>query len=122
MIEPFTGDLDAVAAYTGGAPVRALLVATDAFFPRIRSGEYVVVADEGTVSNGDDVLVHLRDGKGGVMLYQYLYESDGAYVFQHFKERMQVTVSRDFVALMEPIFGVYNKRAKVSAIKSDAAG
>ena len=119
MVEGYTGDLDAVAAYTGGAPVRALLVATDAFFPRIRSGEYVVVADEGSVAGGDDVLVHLRDGLGGVALYQYLYESDGAYIFQHLKEPTQVTMPKSDVARMEPIFGVYNKRAKVNAIKTE---
>lgn len=124
MVEPFTGDLDAVAAFTGGAPVRALMVSTDAFFPRFRSGEIVVVADEGSVVSGDDVFVHLRPHHGAnttprVALYQFLYEVEGAYVFQNFREPTQVTLPKSEVVLMEPIFGCYNKRAKLAAIKPD---
>jgi hypothetical protein len=116
-------DLDAVAAFTGGAPVRALVISTDAFYPRFRSGEFVVVANEGSVANGDDVFVHLRPtGKppvAHVQLYQFLYETDGVYVFQHFREPTQVTRRKGEVLLMEPVFGSYNKRAKLAALKSD---
>ena len=120
MIHEFTGDHEAIAAYTGGVPARAFRVNTEEFFPRVRRGEYVVVATDAEPLPLQDVLVHptVNAKKGSVYLYQFLHRIEDTFVFQYLTKHMQVTYQIDEIVLIEPVLGVYNKLAKVAAPKS----
>jgi phage repressor protein C with HTH and peptisase S24 domain len=58
----------------------AIRVIGDAMYPRIKSGEYVVVEPGHASAPGDDVMVTLKDGR--TMVREFLFERDGQLALQ----------------------------------------
>lgn len=106
--------------YVEDADCYGLRIKGDSMWPRINSGEFLLIEPGTTVRAGDEVLVKTIDGRN--MIKVLAYERDGEYQFTSINQALRpVTYSHHEIASLEYIAGILKQTYFVADDKTGTA-